>query len=239
MGYWDCRKPLRKCLGFRDSKSLHSAMIIGTAVVGFTMLTMHLAGAMGRAVLPGIEIGDLAIPTITVKLLSPFWAGIFIAGPLAAIMSTVDSMLIICSATIVKDLYFHYVAHNDTAQLPPKKIRYMSLIVTGVIGLIVFFAALNPPSLLVWINLFAFGGLEAVFLWPTLFGLYWERANSTGAMISMLGGCASFFWFNMTKVSWSGTTAIVPTLLIAAFLFIIGSYVGKAESKETIKLFKI
>lgn len=229
----------QKCLGFRDSKSLHSAMIIGTAVVGFTMLTMHLAGAMGRAVLPGIEIGDLAIPTITVKLLSPFWAGIFIAGPLAAIMSTVDSMLIICSATIVKDLYFHYVAHNDTAQLPPKKIRYMSLIVTGVIGLIVFFAALNPPSLLVWINLFAFGGLEAVFLWPTLFGLYWERANSTGAMISMLGGCASFFWFNMTKVSWSGTTAIVPTLLIAAFLFIIGSYVGKAESKETIKLFKI
>ena len=32
----------QKCLGFRDSKSLHNAMIIGTAVVGFTMLSMHL-----------------------------------------------------------------------------------------------------------------------------------------------------------------------------------------------------
>ena len=65
----------QKCLGFKDSKSLHSAMIIGTAVVGFTMLTMHLVGAMGRAVLPGIEIGDLVIPTITVKLLSSFLGG--------------------------------------------------------------------------------------------------------------------------------------------------------------------
>ncbi len=229
----------QKCLGFRDSKSLHNAMIIGTAVVGFTMLSMHLVGAMGRAVLPGIEIGDLAVPTITVKLLSPFWAGIFIAGPLAAIMSTVDSMLIMCSATIVKDLYFHYVAKNNEALLPPSKVRYMSLIVTSVIGLIVFFAAINPPSLLVWINLFAFGGLEAVFLCPTLFGLYWKKSNSTGAMLSMAGGCASFFWFNITKTSIGGTTAIVPTLIIAALLFVAGSFIGKAETLETVKLFEI
>lgn len=229
----------QKCLGFRDSKSLHNAMIIGTAVVGFTMLSMHLVGAMGRAVLPGIEIGDLAVPTITVKLLSPFWAGIFIAGPLAAIMSTVDSMLIMCSATIVKDLYFHYVAKNDEALLPPTKVRYMSLIVTAVIGLLVFFAAIKPPALLVWINLFAFGGLEAVFLCPTLFGLYWRKANSTGAILSMAGGCISFFWFNITKVSIAGTTAIVPTLTIAALLFVVGSYSGKAENSARVKLFEL
>ncbi|MFP1455668.1 sodium:solute symporter family transporter [Escherichia coli] len=27
----------------------------------------------------------------------------------------------------------------------------------------------------------AFGGLEAVFLWPLVLGLYWERANAKGA----------------------------------------------------------
>ncbi len=161
----------QKCLGFKDSKSLHNAMVIGTFVVGFVMLSMHLIGAMGRAVVPGIEIGDLAVPTLTVKLMSPFWAGIFIAGPLAAIMSTVDSMLIMCSAAIVKDLYFHYIAKNDPERLSPSKVRSMSFTVTCVVGVIVFFAAMKPPSLLVWINLFAFGGLEAVFFCPTLFGL--------------------------------------------------------------------
>ena len=229
----------QKCLGYKDSRSMHNAMIIGTFVVGFTMLAMHLVGAMGRAVIPDITVGDLAVPTLTVRLMSPFWAGIFIAGPLAAIMSTVDSMLIMCSAAIVKDLYFHYIVKNDERRLSPKKVRGMSLVVTAVVGVLVFFAAMKPPSLLVWINLFAFGGLEAVFFCPTLFGLYWKRANSTGAILSMICGAAAFFWFNITKTSIAGTTAIVPTLVIAIAAFVAGSLLGRPESEEKLKVFEI
>ena len=229
----------QKCLGYKDSRSMHNAMIIGTFVVGFTMLAMHLVGAMGRAVIPDITVGDLAVPTLTVRLMSPFWAGIFIAGPLAAIMSTVDSMLIMCSAAIVKDLYFHYVVKNDEARLSPKKVRGMSVIVTAVVGVLVFFAAMKPPSLLVWINLFAFGGLEAVFFCPTLFGLYWKRANSTGAVLSMICGASAFFWVNITKTSVGGTTAIVPTLAIAVAAFVAGSLLGRPESAEKLKMFEI
>ena len=229
----------QKCLGYKDSRSMHNAMIIGTFVVGFTMLTMHLVGAMGRAVIPGIEVGDLAVPTLTVRLMSPFWAGIFIAGPLAAIMSTVDSMLIMCSAAIVKDLYFHYVVKNDESKMPPQKVKKMSVAVTGIVGILVFIAAMDPPSLLVWINLFAFGGLEAVFFCPTIFGLYWRRANSTGAACSMAAGCVSFFWFNLTKTSIAGTTPIVPTLAIAAFVFVLGSLLGRQEKSEVLSAFDL
>jgi len=218
----------QKCLGFKDSRSLHSAMVIGTLAVGLPMLAMHLAGAMGRAVIPGIEIGDLAIPTLTVKLMPPIWAGIFIAGPLAAIMSTIDSMLIICSAAIVKDLYFHYVAKNDTKRVTPAKVKTMSFAVTAIIGALVFIAALKPPALLVWINLFAFGGLEAVFFCPILFGLYSKWANATGAVLSMISGCAAFIFLTISKISICGTTAIVPTLIIAVATFVIGSILGKA-----------
>ncbi len=228
----------QKCLGYKDSRSMHNAMIVGTFVVGFTMLAMHLVGAMGRAVIPDITVGDLAVPTLTVRLMSPFWAGIFIAGPLAAIMSTVDSMLIMCSAAIVKDLYFHYIVKNDEARISPRKVRGMSLVVTAVVGVLVFFAAMKPPSLLVWINLFAFGGLEAVFFCPTLFGLYWKRANSTGAVLSMVCGAAAFFWFNITKTSVAGTTAIVPTLVIAVAAFVAGSLLGRPESEEKVKAFE-
>ncbi|MCF0248047.1 MAG: sodium/panthothenate symporter, partial [Synergistes sp.] len=229
----------QKCLGYKDSRSMHNAMIIGTFVVGFTMLVMHLVGAMGRAVIPGITVGDLAVPTLTVKLLSPFWAGIFIAGPLAAIMSTVDSMLIMCSAVIIKDLYFHYVVKDEKTRITPLRVRRMSFLVTAVVGVLVFIAAMRPPSLLVWINLFAFGGLEAVFFCPTLFGLFWRRANSFGTILSILAGVISFFWFNIERVSIAGTSAIVPTLVISAAVFVLGSFFGRPESEERLKYFDI
>lgn len=126
------------------------------------------------------------------KLLSPFWAGVFIAGPLAAIMSTVDSMLLLASAAIIKDLYIHYGLKGDASRMTPARLQTMSLVCTAVIGLIVFAAAIEPPDLLVWINLFAFGGLEAVFLWPIILGLYWKEANVSGAVASIVAGVACF-----------------------------------------------
>lgn len=50
-------------------------------------------------------------------------------------------------------------------------------------------AAWRPPEMIIWLNLLAFGGLEAVvFLWPLVLGLYWERANAAGALSAMLVG---------------------------------------------------
>ena len=180
----------QKCMGYKDSRSMHDAMIMGTLIIGFLLLCVHLAGTLGRAVIPDLPAGDLAMPTLIMKLLSPFWAGVFIAGPLAAIMSTVDSMLLLASAAIIKDLYIHYGLKGDASRMTPARLQTMSLVCTAVIGLIVFAAAIEPPDLLVWINLFAFGGLEAVFLWPIILGLYWKEANASGAVASIVAGVA-------------------------------------------------
>lgn len=98
-----------RCMGFKDTKALHQAMVIGTSVVGLLMLGMHLVGVMGLAIEPSVEIGDKIIPILALNHLHPILAGVFIGGPLAAIMSTVDSLLIISSSMIIKDLYLHYV----------------------------------------------------------------------------------------------------------------------------------
>ncbi|WP_337382506.1 sodium/pantothenate symporter, partial [Desulfovibrio sp.] len=78
----------QRCMGYKDSRAMHSAMIMGTVIIGFLLLSVHLAGALGRAVIPGLAVGDMAMPSLILELLPPFWAGVFIAGPLAAIMST-------------------------------------------------------------------------------------------------------------------------------------------------------
>lgn len=222
-----------RCMGFKDSKSLHRAMIIGTSVVGVLMLGMHLIGVMGMAIEPGVEVGDKIIPLLALKNLHPILAGLFIGGPLAAIMSTVDSLLIMTSATIVKDLYLHYINKNATNE----KIKKMSFVVSLIFGLIVFILALNPPQLLVWINLFAFAGLESTFFCPILFGLFWKRANSTGAIASMILGFGTFIFLTVSKIKILGMHDIVPVLAVNIIVFVIGSYFGKATDKNTIDTF--
>lgn len=222
----------QRCMGYRDSKAMHDAMIIGTLLIGFMILCAHLAGALGRAILPELPAGDLAMPSLIVELLSPVWAGVFIAGPLAAIMSTVDSMLLLVSAAIIKDLYIHYRLKGDASRMTLVSIKKMSLICTVVVGLMVFIAAVQPPDLLVWINLFAFGGLEAAFLCPIVIGLYWDKANSTGAISSIVIGVGTFIVLTIMKTAMGGVHAIVPTTLASLTAFVLGSYAGSGKVRN-------
>jgi sodium/pantothenate symporter len=61
----------------KTAKPVHRGIIIGTIVVAILMFGMHLAGALGRAVIPDLTVPDLVIPTLMVKVLPPFAAGIF------------------------------------------------------------------------------------------------------------------------------------------------------------------
>jgi len=227
----------QKCLAYRDAKSMHQAMLLGTLIIGFLLLCTHLAGTLGRAVIPDIAAGDLAIPMLTVRLLPPSLAGVFIAGPMAAIMSTVDSMLLLISASIVKDIYIHHWLKGDVSKITPQRIRVISVVSTSIMACIVFGAALNPPDLLVWINLFAFGGLEAVFLWPIILGMYWKRANAAGALCSMVFGLATYMFVSIVKPEMGGVHAIVPTISVALFGFVLGAYLGKKPDEQVIRCF--
>lgn len=222
-----------RCMGFKDSKAMHRAMIIGTSIVGILMLGMHLVGVMGAAVEPGVEVGDKIIPILAIKNMHPILAGVFIAGPLAAIMSSVDSLLIMSSAAIVKDLYINYIDKNPSES----KIKKLSFATSLLLGIIVFVLALNPPKLLVWINLFALAGQEAAFFCPILFGLYWKRANATGAAISMIFSVVFYLYTVIMNIKIMNMHQIVPTIVFSVLLFTIGSYFGKPNSEKVNELF--
>ena len=217
-----------RCMGFKDSKAMHRAMIIGTSIVGILMLGMHLVGVMGAAVEPGVEVGDKIIPILAIKNMHPILAGVFIAGPLAAIMSSVDSLLIMSSAAIVKDLYINYIDKNPSES----KIKKLSFATSLLLGIIVFILALNPPKLLVWINLFALAGQEAAFFCPILLGLYWKRANATGAAVSMIFSVVFYLYTVIMNIKIMNMHQIVPTIIFSILLFTIGSYFGKPNSEK-------
>lgn len=224
-----------RCMGFRDTKSMHRGMILGTSVVGLLMLGMHLIGVMGIAIDSTIEVGDKAVPILAMSNLHPIIAGVFIAGPLAAIMSTIDSLLILTSATIIKDLYIRYILKER--EVSERTIRFASKTISISLGGIIFLLALNPPDLLVMMNLMFLAGQEAIFFCPILFGLYWKRANATGALASMFVGLGSYIFLFIKDIKIMGTHQIVPVIILAVITFVIGSYIGKPTPQEKLKIF--
>jgi sodium/pantothenate symporter len=199
---------------------------------------MHLCGVFGRAILPDLKVGDRIMPLLTLKVLPPFFAGVFLAGPLAAIMSTVDSQLILGAASIVKDLYLNYINPGaGEAAGGEKRLHRLSFYVTAILGIIVFLAAFRPPSLIVWMNLFAFGGLQAAFLWPVVLGLYWKRANARGALASMVSGVATYFYMVIAVKRFMGMHVIVPTLVVALVVFVAASLTSPPMDERKLQKF--
>ena len=220
-------------MGYKDSKAMHQAIIIGTVFTGFLMFGMHFAGAIGKAIDPAIKIGDTVIPELTKQTLNPWLAGLFLTAPLAAIMSTVSSQLLVLSSTIIKDLYVSYINPNPEERF----IKRTSLIITAITGAIVFVLSYTPPDFLVWLNLFALAGMESVFLWPTLLGLYWKRANSSGALASIILGSAAYIYCHNFWARPLGTHTIILPLLVALISFVIVSKLTAPPKKETIRAF--
>lgn len=218
-----------RSMAYKDSQSLHRGLVIGTLVVSVLVLGMHLTGVIGRAVIPDLQIPDQVIPTLMIQVLPPVVAGIFLAAPMAAIMSSIDSLLIQSSSTLIKDLY---LAIKPSAVNNENKLKLFSTFTTLAFTFFLVFAALNPPDMLIWLNLLSLGGLEATFLWVIVLGLYWEKANAVGAISSMLVGLISYVIIATFKISIFGFHAIVPSLLFGLIAFLIGNRFGSQAVKS-------
>lgn len=215
-----------RAMSYKNSKALHSGIVIGTVVIALLMLGMHLAGALGRAVVPELSVTDKIIPTLMIQVLPPVVAGIFLAAPMAAIMSSIDSMLIQASSTLIKDLYLRFKPEQIRNE---RRVKILSTVATLFMTILVTVATLNPPDMLIWLNLFALGGLETTFLWVMLLGLYWQKANSYGAVCSMIVGLGSYVTLTAASIKLLDFHAIVPALLFGLIAFLIGNQYGERK----------
>ncbi|PHM71410.1 sodium/pantothenate symporter [Xenorhabdus kozodoii] len=218
-----------RCISYKDSKAVHRGIVLGTIVMALLMFGMHLAGALGRAIIPDLTIPDQVIPTLMITVLPPVAAGIFLAAPTAAIMSTINAQLLQSSATIVKDLYLNLFPHQISQE---KKLARLSSYSTLFLGALLLLAAWRPPEMIIWLNLLAFGGLQAVFLWPLVLGLYWEKANAHGAISSMLTGAASYTLLATFNIQLLGFHPIVPSLLLSLLAFWLGTMLGNKYAPQ-------
>ncbi len=219
-------------MGFKDTKSLHNAMMIGTIVIGVLMIGMHTAGVWAGSLAAGqtFPSTDYFMPTIVQQIMPAGMAALFLAAPMAAVMSTVSSLLILASASIVKDLWKQYIVKDDPVKLERfnRHLSKSSLFVTFFIGMLVFVLTLTPPDIIFWINLFAMGGLESCFFWPILGGVFYKKGNSKAAIASTLVGVTVYIVSYQFKLTVWGINSVVWGILFGGIAyFLVGSQTCK------------
>ncbi len=159
----------------------------------------------------------------------PGIAAIFLAAPMAAVMSTADSLLILATAAIVKDLWKNYVVGDDPVKNEKydKNVKLVSTILTMLLGVVVMVLTINPPDIIFMLNMFAFGGLECTFFWPLVGGLFWKKGTKQAAVCSSVGAIATYI-FATYFIKIAGINAVVWGLMVGAVLYFgIGFVTGR------------
>lgn len=230
-----------RCMGFKDTKSLHRALILGTVIMGAMIIGVTALGVLAAGVLTddlsayGSSIDNI-IPQAIVQTLPPWLAGIAIIGPIAASISTVSSLLIASSSAIIKDLWLHRAAQRGTV-ITEQAVSRSSQIITLAIGAVVFVLSVVPPDVIWRINMFAFGGLETAFCWVFVGALFWKRANKTGALLSMAGGVVAYCACMAAGITFFGMHQIVIGITVSFVLMVVGSLLGKPNDPKALEPF--
>ena len=211
-----------RALGFSSTKSLKKAMVIGTVTCSFILVGMHLAGCWAGALADKsmVKTSDYFIPFVVQSIMPVGLAGIFLAAPMAAVMSTVDSLLLLAAVAILKDLYKTYIVKNDEKKLEAyeKRFKISSALIILATGAVVVFFTLHATKIIFFLNLFAFGGLECSFFWPLVGGLFWKKGTKEAALASSLGAVAVYILCHYF-VHVAGINAVVWGLLAGGIIY--------------------
>ena len=221
-----------KFFAMKDHKTMFKAILLGTAGMFFSATLIEWAGVNGIASIQNIEKADQIIPMILQRGMNPFLASIFIAGIVAAGMSTIDGILVTTTGAVTRDIYQKIINKNATDETVMK----LSKVVTVIIGIIVICFGVFQPGSIFEINLFAFSGM-AIFVVPILFGIYWKKATAKGAIAAVIVGIISLLLFTLNpsvKALAMGFHALFPTTIIASIVMIVVSKFTETPPQETI-----
>lgn len=189
-----------------------------------------LVGMIGRAVLtePGQELtavlgnnGQNVLPILVEHTFPALIVGLYIAIVLSAIMSTVDSLLVVAASAAVRDVY-QKVLHPD---LPDDALVPMSRKATVVLALCALGVALTvaittPDRTVYWFVVFGWSGIAATFCPTIILSLFWRGFTARGAMTAMIVGflCVPFFKFAAPSIPGVGPYLEAFTELPPAFI---------------------
>lgn len=217
---------LVRLMAFRDSKTLRYSIIYLTIYNALIYIPLIFIFVAARSILPNLASSDDVMPSLVIKLANPYVAGLILAAPYGAVLSTVSGWLLIVSSGLVRDIYQRFLRPAATE----REIAWASYSTTVGIGLFVAVVALNPPKYLQLIIVFSSTGMAAAFLMPALLGSFWRRSTAAGAIAAMATG-------TIVTLGLYVLGTLGPERLHLAWLFAPNPEIGAASSFRPYYLF--
>src|SRR3954451_17548240 len=135
---------LVRLMAFRDARTLRYSIVHLTIYNALIYIPLIFILVAARSILPHPASSDDVMPSLVIKLANPCVAGLILAAPYGAVLSTVSGWLLIVSSGLVRDLYQRFFRPTATE----REIAWASYSTTVAIGLFVAVVALNPPKYL-------------------------------------------------------------------------------------------
>ncbi len=233
LGYPGMPHVLSRYMATKDDREIRTARVIAIIWGVLAFYGAVMIGMMARIQLAPDAISDqeFAFPILATEYLPPVLSGILISAILAAIMSTADSMIIITSSAVSRDLYEKCLDPNADQ----KNLVIISRITVLILGVLGTFAALYNVQLIFWFVLVAWGILGASFGPAVLLGVFWKRLTCRGVLAGMLTGFSStLIWKLFPSISQFlfGTVVyeLIPGFLLATVTTVLVSLVTTPPS---------
>ena len=198
---------LIRYMSARDDGEIRKARVVSLIVLFIFTFGAVTAGVAGRALYPGLEDSETIFPVISSNLFPPVISGVLLVVVLSAIMSTVDSLLLLASSAAVRDTYQKMFGSDDSDE----RLSQYGKIVTIIIGVFAVVLGVQEPRVIFHFVLASWSGLGSAF-GPAMIGiLYYKRITWLGVLSGILGGfVASVVWLMFFKETWHGLYEAIP-----------------------------
>jgi len=206
---------LVRFMSARDDVEIKKARIMSLVVLLIFTAGAVTAGVAGRALYPGLEDSETIFPVISNNLFPEIIAGMLLVVVLSAIMSTVDSLLLLASSSVVRDTYQKIMGSTKSEE----SLSNYGKLVTIVIGAIAVALGIQEPRVIFDFVLASWSGLGSAF-GPVVIGiLYYKRITWEGVIAGMLGGfLASVAWLTWFKTDFHGLYEAIPGFIAGLLL---------------------
>ena len=185
--------------------ALFYTLLTDTSAVAIGILGRYMLTEAGD--IPEMILGNAAEDVLALVLgqvMPTLIIGIYIAAVLSAVMSTVDSLLVVASSAVTRDFY-QQILHPE---IDEKKLMGLSKKVTLTLAILALGVALavsvlSPTRTVFWFVIFGWSGIAATFCPVIILSIFWNNYTEKGAIATMVTGflCVPFFKFVVPTIS--------------------------------------
>lgn len=229
LGYFGQPHIIVRFMGIRSHKEVPKARFIGMTWMVLGLYGAIFVGFIGFALAQtgALTLGDGEEVFILMSqvLTHPVVAGVLLAAILSAIMSTVDSQLLVSSSALAEDFYKGIFRKNASN----KELLFVSRLSILVIAVIALIIGSNPENTVLGLVSYAWAGFGASFGPLILLSLFWKRITAIGAMAGMIAGAVTVvIWGNLSGGIFD-LYEIVPGFLLNLILAVVVSLFTKVK----------